>query len=129
MVVRLARLRDELSSRNRAAFGILRGVSSIFTQGRFSPALRWLALAGPIFLGVAQGGCASQLADVPLMGVPANAPARPTTPGEYLPVHDIPPPRDEAVLDPAAREKLEKELLAARDRQAAGAQAAQRRSN
>ncbi|HEX7791692.1 MAG TPA: hypothetical protein VF467_14340 [Afipia sp.] len=63
------------------------------------------------------------------MGVPANAPARPTTPGEYLPVHDIPPPRDEAVLDPAAREKLEKELLAARDRQAAGAQAAQRRSN
>lgn len=63
------------------------------------------------------------------MGLPANTPARPATPGEYLPVHDLPAPRQETVLDQAQRDKLEKELLAARDRQASGARAAERRSN
>lgn len=64
---------------------------------------------------------------MPLMGVPANTPARPATPAEYLPVHDLPAPRSEAVLDPAQRDKLEKDLIAARDRQISGTQATQRR--
>lgn len=100
------------------------------TRREFSFALRLLALAAPVLLGATLGGCASSspLAGVPGMALPANAPPPPATPGQYLPVHDIPPPRDAAVLDPAARDKLEKELLSARDRQVAGAKAAQRRS-
>lgn len=69
------------------------------------------------------------MADLPLVGLPANTPARPATPGEYMPVHDTPPARDDVVLDPAQQAKLEKDLIAARDRQASGAQAAQRRNN
>ncbi len=87
------------------------------------------AVAGLMLLGLALGGCASTIADAPLMGLPANTPARPATPGEYLPVHDLPAPRQETVLDQAQRDKLEKDLLAARDRQASGARAAERRSN
>ena len=87
------------------------------------------ALVGVLLLGLVLGGCASQIADAPLMGLPANTPPRPATPGEYLPVHDVPAPRQETVLDKDQQEKLEKELLAARDRQASGTKAAQRRSN
>ena len=86
-------------------------------------------LAGGMLLGLALGGCSIPLADMPLVGLPANTPARPATPGEYLPVHDVPAPRQETVLDQTQQDKLEKDLLAARDRQASGAQAAQRRSN
>ena len=86
-------------------------------------------LAGVMLLGLALGGCSIPLADMPLVGLPANTPARPATPGEYLPVHDVPAPRQETVLDQTQQDKLEKDLLAARERQASGAQAAQRRSN
>lgn len=86
-------------------------------------------MAGLLLLGIVLGGCASTIADAPLVGLPANTPARPATPAEYLPVHDVPAPRQETVLDQAQQDKLEKDLLAARDRQTAGAKAAQRRSN
>jgi hypothetical protein len=86
-------------------------------------------LAGVMLLGLALGGCSIPVADMPLVGLPANTPARPATPGEYLPVHDVPAPRQETVLDQAQQNRLEKDLVAARDRQASGAQAAQRRSN
>jgi hypothetical protein len=82
-----------------------------------------------MLLALALGGCSIPLADMPLVGLPANTPARPATAGEYLPVHDVPTPRQETVLDQAQQDRLEKDLLAARDRQASGAQAAQRRSN
>jgi hypothetical protein len=82
-----------------------------------------------VLLGVALGGCSIPLADMPLVGLPANTPARPQTPPAYLPVHDLPAPRDEAVLTPEQQAKLEKDLIAARDRQASGSQAAQRRNN
>jgi hypothetical protein len=85
------------------------------------------ALAGAALLGCLLGGCASQIADMPVVGLPANTPARPATPAEYLPVHDLPAPRPETVLDPAQQDKLEKDLTAARDRQISGAKAAQRR--
>ncbi len=35
----------------------------------------------------------------------------------YLPVHDLPPDRDDAVITPDQRAKIEAELAAARDRQ------------
>jgi hypothetical protein len=66
-----------------------------------------------VVLTLALGGC-SFVADVPLIGVPANAPARPETSGPYLPVHDVPPPRQEEVLSLADQTRIEKELSEAR---------------
>jgi hypothetical protein len=80
---------------------------------------RALALGALLLLSaLALGGCSSSIADLPLVGTPADAPARPKDAGAYLPVHDLPPDRDEAVIPPAERAKIEKELAAARDRQA-----------
>ena len=52
----------------------------------------------------------------PLAGTPADAPKEP---GGYLPVNDLPPDRDDSTMDPAQRAKIQAELIAARDRQAA----------
>ena len=78
------------------------------------------ALAAGVLLlsALALGGCSTSIADLPLVGTPADAPARPKEAGAYLPVHDLPPNRDEAAMDPAERARLQAELLAARDRQA-----------
>ena len=79
-------------------------------------ALVWGAL---LLSALAQGGCAStSIADLPLLGTPADAPARPKEAGGYLPVHDVPPDREEAAIPPAERAKIEAELITARDRQA-----------
>jgi hypothetical protein len=80
-----------------------------------------LAAAALLLLALALGGCSSSIADLPLIGTPADAPARPKEAGGYLPVHDLPPDRDEAALKPAEQAKIEKELIAARDRQASTA--------
>jgi hypothetical protein len=64
------------------------------------------------------GGCAASIADMPLVGTPADAPARPKEAGTYLPVHDLPPDREEAEMTPAEQAKALKELAAARDHQA-----------
>jgi hypothetical protein len=72
---------------------------------------------------LALGGCATSLADLPLVGTPADAPARPKEAGGWLPVHDLPPDREEAALPPAERAKIAAELAAARDRQASAAAA------
>ena len=63
---------------------------------------------------LALGGCSTSIADLPLVGTPADAPARPKEAGGYLPVHDLPPDRDEAAMAPAERAKIEHELIAAR---------------
>lgn len=67
---------------------------------------------------LALGGCATSIADLPLVGTPADAPARPKEAGAYLPVHDLPPDREEAAIPPAERARIAAELAAARDRQA-----------
>ena len=71
----------------------------------------------------ALGGCSSPIADMPSLGTPADAPARPKEAEAWLPVHDIPPDRAEPELAPAERAKIEAELAAARDRQASAAAA------
>ncbi len=76
-----------------------------------------LALGALLMATFVLGGCSSQIADL----TPADAPPRPKEAGAYLPVHDLPPDRDEAVMAPAQRAKIEAELMAARDRQAAAA--------
>jgi hypothetical protein len=50
--------------------------------------------------------------------VPAGAPERPKEAGGYLPVHDLPPDRNEEAMKPAELAKIQSELAAARDRQA-----------
>jgi hypothetical protein len=82
-----------------------------------------LALAAVLLSALALGGCASSIADLPLVGTPASAPARPNDAGGYLPVHDLPPDRSDPELAPAERAKIQAELIAARDRQASAAAA------
>jgi hypothetical protein len=84
---------------------------------------RGLALAALLSSALALGGCATSIADLPLVGTPANAPERPKEAGAYLPVHDLPPDRVEPELAPAERAKIQAELVAARDRQASAAAA------
>jgi hypothetical protein len=81
---------------------------------------RALAAAALLLSALGLGGCSS-IADLPLVGTPADAPARPREAGGYLPVHDLPPDRDEAAMPPAEQAKIQSELAAARDRQAAAA--------
>ena len=77
-----------------------------------------LPISGALLIAaLALGGCSSQLADM----TPADAQAHPREPGSYLPVHDLPPDRDQAVIPPDQRAKIEAELAAARDRQSVAA--------
>ncbi len=87
-------------------------------------AARMRRLAAILMLGAALGGCSLPIADLPAIGVPSTAPARPETAAAYPAVHDVPAPREQAVLEPAERARIEKELIAARDRQARAAGAA-----
>ncbi len=82
---------------------------------------RVLALGALLASALTLGGCSVSIADLPLVGTPADAPPRPKEAGDYLPVHDMPPDRQESAMAPAERAKVEKELIAARDRQAAAA--------
>jgi hypothetical protein len=79
---------------------------------------RALALGALLLSALALGGCSISIADLPLVGTPADAPGRPKEAGAYLPVNELPPDRDEAAMDPAQRAKIQNELVAARDRQA-----------
>jgi hypothetical protein len=85
----------------------------------FNPQKRTLALATLLMTALALGGCSSQLADAPILGASADAPPRPGEQGAYLPVNDLPPDRADTQMDPATRDKLKAELIAARNRQAA----------
>jgi len=62
------------------------------------------------------GGCSTSIADIPLGSASSDTRAKDT--GAYLPVNELPPARDEAAMEPAERAKVQKELVAARDRQA-----------
>lgn len=86
-------------------------------------ARRAYALGALLLSALALGGCSTTIADLPLVGTPADAPARPRDAGAYLPVHDVPPDRNQPELAPAERAKIQAELLAARDRQASAAAA------
>jgi hypothetical protein len=84
----------------------------------------WALAAGMLLLSaLALGGCSMSIADLPLVGTPADAPERPKEAGAYLPVHDLPPDREQPELAPAERAKIQAELVAARDRQASAAAA------
>ncbi len=81
-------------------------------RGRSLGAALALALAG------GTGACSSLGDNLPAsLGPPANAPERPDVAPEFLPVHDLPPPRATKPLSAEERKKLESELVEARDRQ------------
>lgn len=84
------------------------------------------AVLGVFALGVgtlALGGCSLSIADLPLTGTPADAPPRSKDAAGYLPVNELPPDREEAAMNPAERAKVQSELVAARERQAAASAA------
>jgi len=96
----------------------LRGVVGISGQMPADRTIRQWALGAMTVSALALGGCSTQIADMPAIGLPADAPERPKEAGGYLPVHDLPPERHEEVIKPAELAKIQSELTAARDRQA-----------
>jgi hypothetical protein len=86
---------------------------------------RVLAFGALLLSAMALSGCSISIADLPLVGTPADAPApaRAKETGAYLPVNELPPNRDEAAMNPAERAKIQSELVAARERQASAAAA------
>jgi hypothetical protein len=79
-----------------------------------------LATATLLLSGLSLGGCATSTAGSPPMDARAEAPA-PAKTSVYLPVEDLPSKREKPPMTPDERSKLQKELVAARDRQASKA--------
>jgi hypothetical protein len=75
-----------------------------------------------LLLSLSVGGCATSTAGSSPMDARAEASAPPKT-SSYLPVEDLPPKREKPAMTPDERSKLQKELIAARDHQAAAAKA------
>ena len=84
--------------------------------------MRALAAAALLLYYLSLGGCATSTGSS-LMDARAEAPARPKTTG-YPAVEDLPPKREKPAMTADERLKLQKELIAARDRQASRAKAA-----
>lgn len=78
-----------------------------------------ILIAAPVLSGC--GSISQKFADTasqaPGIGLPSNAPERPSTPVAYPAVHDIPPPRNSITLTNFEQQKLEDDLVAARDSQ------------
>ncbi|WP_035648452.1 hypothetical protein [Bradyrhizobium sp. ORS 285] len=68
---------------------------------------------------LALAGCSSSIVDMPSLD--ADAAAHPKEPAGYLPVNDVPRDRGTPTISPEERARIEKELTAARDRQASAA--------
>src|SRR5258707_5357079 len=83
--------------------------------------IRLWSMAALFVSALAVSACSPSIADLPGVGLPGDAPQRPKEAAGYLPVHDLPPDRDEAALKPAEQAKLQAELAAASERQAASA--------
>ena len=75
-----------------------------------------LAGAALLLLTLSLGGCSTSIADLPFGS--GSSDARTKEAGAYLPVNQLPPARDEAAMDSVERAKVQKELVAARERQA-----------
>src|SRR5216684_1794093 len=84
-------------------------ISEMRTSGRMSVdrKKRALALGALLLSALALSGCSISIADLPLVGTPAEAPARPKEAGAYLPVNELPPDREEAAMPPAERAKIQ----------------------
>jgi hypothetical protein len=94
------------------------GIAYVSTDRKISA----FAAAALLLSSLSLGGCATSTAGSSLMDARAEAPAPPKT-SVYLPVEDLPPKRAKPAMTPDERLKLQKELIAARDRQAPGGKA------
>jgi len=81
-----------------------------------------LVAAALLLSNLSLGGCMTSTAGSSLMDARAEAPAFPKT-SVYLPVEDLPPKREKPAMTADERSKLQKELIAARDRQASDGKA------
>jgi len=81
-----------------------------------------LAAGTLLLLSLSLGGCVTSTAGSSPMDARAEAPVSPKT-SVYLPVEDLPPKREMSPMTSDERMKLQKELIAARDRQLAAAKA------
>lgn len=79
-----------------------------------------IAVGVLLTVALALGGCSSSIVDLPAA---PGASQQPKEAGAYLPVHDLPPDREEAAISPEQRAKIEAELIAARNRQATSVEA------
>jgi hypothetical protein len=93
-------------------------VTGIFERMVVDRQMRAFTAGALLLSALALGGCSTSIADLPLVGTPGDAPARPKEVGAYLPVHDLPPDREEAAMAPAEQAQIQRELAVARDRQA-----------
>jgi hypothetical protein len=82
-----------------------------------------LTAAALLFYGLSLGGCATSTTGSSLMDAHAEAPVPPKTSG-YLPVEDMPSKDGKPAMTADERLKLQKELIAARDRQTSRPKAA-----
>jgi len=85
--------------------------------GRTGRGVRGALAVALLVSACALGGCSISLSDMPLLGG-GDAAEKPKQAASYPAVNDLPAERDEAVLAPAERNKIEQELIAARERQA-----------
>src|SRR5258708_12342489 len=67
--------------------------SEVGTSGRMSVDRKiWALAAGALLLSaLALGGCSSSIADLPLLGTPADPPEPPNAQAPSLPLHNFPP--------------------------------------
>jgi hypothetical protein len=79
-----------------------------------------LLLAGGLILVGCTGSMIGDNMPTAVGGLPESAPQRPANPPSYPAVHDQPPARSQAVLTDEEQRRLEQELIAARERTAAG---------
>jgi hypothetical protein len=80
--------------------------------------LAWAALVVAGASGLA--GCSSTIDHIPTAvgGLPQGIPARPAEPGAFPAVHDMPPRRENSILNEVERRKLRDELAQQRERAA-----------
>lgn len=82
------------------------------------PVLRLSVIAA---IAAAVSACTTVTDFQTVLSVPEGAPARPAAAPEFPAVHELPPERENALLEPSEQARVEHELVLARDRQAAGA--------
>ena len=77
-----------------------------------------LAMAGLLTAcGSISEKMAGPMSSLPGIGMPENTPERPAEARAFPAVHDMPPPRADALLDGGAQQRFEAELVAARNEQ------------
>jgi hypothetical protein len=76
-----------------------------------------LTAAALLLAALALGGCSTSISEMSI-GSAASDTRPKEAGGAYMPVNETPPAREESAMDPAERAKVQKELIAARERQA-----------